>query len=159
MSEGDNLFGGGFDGLSNVVVFDLETTGLSPSNDEIIQIAAVKIGGGKVLANDSFFSYVRPTRRISSFITDLTGITDDDVEDAPPSLDALKQFAAFCGDSLLVAHNGHAFDIPFIRSSTRCTCRGWSGGARQACHTPSTRCCPDSAWERGASGDTTHAAT
>lgn len=108
MSERDNLFGGGFDGLSNVVVFDLETTGLSPSNDEIIQIAAIKIGGGKMLANDSFCSYVRPTRRISSVITDLTGITDDDVEDAPPALDTLKQFAAFCGDSLLVAQENVA---------------------------------------------------
>ncbi len=117
MSKEGNLFGVGFGGLSNVVVFDLETTGLSPSSDEIIQIAAVRINGGKVLANDSFFSYVRPTRRISSFITDLTGITDDEVEDAPPALDALKQFAAFCGDSLLIAHNGHAFDIPFIRSA------------------------------------------
>jgi DNA polymerase III epsilon subunit family exonuclease len=117
MSLNDNPIRGGSDGLANAVVFDLETTGLSPSNDEIIQIAAVRIDSGKVRASDRFFSYVRPTRRISPFITDLTGITDDDVEDAPPALDVLKQFAAFCGDSLLVAHNGHAFDIPFIRSA------------------------------------------
>jgi len=117
LNPDDNLFRGGAYNVANTVVFDLETTGLSPSNDEIIQIAAVRIDSGKVRASDRFFSYVRPTRRISPFITDLTGITDDDVEDAPPALDVLKQFAAFCGDSLLVAHNGHAFDIPFIRSA------------------------------------------
>ena len=103
--------------LSNTVVFDLETTGLSPSDDEIIQIAAVRIERGTIRTTDQFFSYVKPNRSIESFITSLTGITNDHVKTAPTALPALTQFSAFCADSHLIAHNGHAFDIPFIRSA------------------------------------------
>ncbi len=103
--------------LSNVVVFDLETTGLSPSDDEIIQIAAVRIERGTIRSMDRFFSFVKPNRSIESFITSLTGITNDHVKTAPDALLAFKQFSVFCSDSLLIAHNGHAFDVPFIRSA------------------------------------------
>jgi len=112
-----NLFHVSSNILANAVVFDLETTGLSPSNDEIIQIAAVRIQAGKVNARDQFFSYVKPRRKIDPFITSLTGITNRHVKGAPRPLEILKRFSAFCGDSLLIAHNGHAFDVPFLRSA------------------------------------------
>lgn len=103
--------------LSNVVVFDLETTGLSPSDDEIIQIAAVRIERGTICTTDRFISYVKPNRSIASFITSLTGITNEHVKTASDVISTLKKFSAFCGDALLIAHNGHAFDIRFIRSA------------------------------------------
>jgi len=111
--------------LADTVVFDLETTGLSPSHDEIIQVAAVRIRDGKVRSKDPFFSYVRPRRRIDPFITSLTGVTNADVQDAPGALEVVERFASFCGESLLVAHNGHTFDVPFILSA--CSGRGRKG--------------------------------
>jgi DNA polymerase III epsilon subunit family exonuclease len=103
--------------FDDLVVFDLETTGLSPLDSEIIQIAASRIRCGKILDEPSFFSYVKPGQRISSFITEYTGITDEDVADAPGILDVLKNFSVYCGDSVLVAHNGHRFDIPFVEAA------------------------------------------
>jgi DNA polymerase III epsilon subunit family exonuclease len=103
--------------FNNIVVFDLETTGLFPRSDEIIQIGAVRIINGKIKENDSFFTYVKPSEPISEFITELTGITNKDVEKAPKAKQILPVFSKFCDSSLLVAHNGACFDIPFIRES------------------------------------------
>lgn len=105
--------------LKELVVFDLETTGLSPSDDEIIQIAASRIVDGRIDSDGGFFSYVKPRHRIDSFITNYTGITDEDVRDAPGPLEVLEEFSVYCGDALLVAHNGHTFDIPFLRQVCR----------------------------------------
>lgn len=103
--------------FDDLVVFDLETTGLSPTGSEIIQIAASRIRRGEFVDGAAFFSYVKPKRRISAFITEYTGITNQDVARAPKIMDVLKDFSAYCGDSVLVAHNGHRFDIPFIRAA------------------------------------------
>src|SRR6266699_1906643 len=100
--------------LRDLVVFDLETTGLSPSYDEIIQVAAVRVFDGVIRAKDSFFSYVKPQYAIDPFITELTGITNRHVRHAPTALEGLRQFSEYCDNSLLVAHNGHIFDIPFL---------------------------------------------
>ncbi len=105
--------------LRELVIFDLETTGLSPSDDEIIQIAASRIVDGRIDSDDGFFSYVRPRQRIDPFITSYTGITNEDVRDAPGPLEVLEEFSLYCGDALLVAHNGHRFDIPFLRQVCR----------------------------------------
>lgn len=101
----------------DLVIFDLETTGLSPRSNEIIQIAAVRVREGVVLANERFETYVRPAQRIPGFITHLTGITNEDVSGAPPCIDALRAFSRYAGDATLVAHNGRRFDLPFIRES------------------------------------------
>jgi DNA polymerase III alpha subunit (gram-positive type) len=101
--------------LRDIVVFDLETTGLSPGDDEIIQIAAMRLVDGAIRRNDRFFSYVDPGRPIDPFITDYTGITDRDVAGAPGPQEAVRAFSEYCDSSLLVAHNGHAFDIPFLQ--------------------------------------------
>jgi len=101
--------------LRDLVVFDLETTGLSAYDDEIIQIAALRIRDGRIRAGESFATYARPRRPIPPFITRYTGITDADVRDAPAPREAVGAFSAFCGNALLVAHNGHNFDIPFLQ--------------------------------------------
>jgi DNA polymerase III alpha subunit (gram-positive type) len=103
--------------FDSIVVFDLETTGLSPRWNEIIQIGAVRIVAGTIREDDAFFSYVKPSEPIPPFITSYTGITEADVAGAPTAKHALPQFSRFCGDSLLVAHNGLSFDIAFIRES------------------------------------------
>ena len=101
----------------DIVIFDLETTGLSPSWHEIIQIAAVRLRGGRVVAEESFDTFVKPRERIPPFITSYTGISNAHVQGAPDAAEALRSFSRFAGQSLLVAHNGQRFDMPFIRES------------------------------------------
>jgi len=101
----------------NIVIFDLETTGFSPYQHEIIQIAAVRMQGGRILEQEVFASFVKPTCRIPSFISQYTGISNAQVHNAPRSEEALVNFSRFVGDATLIAHNGQRFDMPFIRES------------------------------------------
>lgn len=95
-----------------VVVFDIETTGLSVVTCKITEIGAVKIRDGKVV--DRYSTFVNPECHIPEEITELTSITDDMVKDAPTVREVLPEFLAFVGDDLLVAHNA-GFDTGFIR--------------------------------------------
>jgi DNA polymerase III alpha subunit (gram-positive type) len=99
----------------NLVIFDLETTGFSPRYHEIIQIAAIRMRHGEIVAADRFETFVRPQNAIPDEITELTGITNRDVCDAPVPSAALTAFSRFVGDATLVAHNGRRFDLPFVR--------------------------------------------
>jgi len=101
-------------GSPSYVIFDLETTGLSPDGCEIIQIAATRFRNGDVVSGDSFYSYCRPGQPISYFISNYTGITDQDVRNAPRPIEVLEQFSKFVGDSVIMAHNGHRFDTKFL---------------------------------------------
>jgi DNA polymerase III subunit epsilon len=101
----------------DIVVFDLETTGLSPYSEEIIQIAGMRMRAGCIMQQEVFETFVNPGRRISSFITNYTGISDAHVKDAPCVAEALAGFSKFVGDATLIAHNGQRFDIPFIREA------------------------------------------
>lgn len=93
------------------VVVDLETTGLSKTRDRITEIAGIKVEGGRVL--DEFQTLVNPEVRIPPFITHLTGIDDDMVNDAPTADIAVADFLDFLGDATFVAHNA-AFDYGFV---------------------------------------------
>ena len=104
-------------GTMDIVVFDLETTGLSPYCEEIIQIAGMRMRDGVILKSEVFETYVNPGKRISSFITHYTGITNAQVCHAPGAVQALAEFSKFVGDATLVAHNGKRFDMPFIRET------------------------------------------
>ncbi|WP_240375347.1 PolC-type DNA polymerase III [Bacillus piscicola] len=93
------------------VVFDVETTGLSVVYDTIIELAAVKIKDGEII--ERFESFANPHENLSETITNLTGITDEMVRDAPEVDDVLKEFHTFSSDAVLVAHNA-SFDMGFL---------------------------------------------
>ena len=98
--------------VSDYVLFDLETTGTSCINDEVVEISAIKVMNGEVV--DEFSTLVNPGRPIPYYATNVNGITDDMVADAPAFDKALKDFLDFAGDMILVGHNIHTFDMKFI---------------------------------------------
>ncbi|MCI5675364.1 MAG: PolC-type DNA polymerase III [Ezakiella sp.] len=100
------------DGYNSFVVFDIETTGLNPREDDIIEIGAVKIVGNDIV--DSFNELINPGYAISDFTTQLTSITNEDLKDKPSFEDLYLKFHEFIKDSILVAHNAN-FDIGFIK--------------------------------------------
>ncbi len=99
-----------FDG--EYVAFDLETTGLYPRHDRIIEIGAVRMKNGQEI--DRFQSFVDPKRPLSEEVSKLTGITSDMLAGAPDIEMILPKFMEFVGNSVLVAHNAE-FDTCYIR--------------------------------------------
>lgn len=99
---------------SELVVFDVETTGLNPNNSRLIEIGAVKLRNGVLC--EEFSSYVDPEAELPPNITELTGISKADLKGAPKEIDALRAFFDFAGESPLAAHNAD-FDISFIRTA------------------------------------------
>ena len=100
------------------VAFDIETTGLNAMNDRMTEIGAVIFSGGEIKAE--FNTFVNPQRHIPPDITQLTGIRDSDVADAPLEKEAMEMFLEFAGNRPLVAHNAH-FDVGFMAAaSNRC---------------------------------------
>ena len=100
---------------SNYVLFDIETTGLDSEYDEIIEIGAIKVDNNKVM--DEFHSLIKPDNEIDEFITNLTGITNEMVENAPNIEEVLPNFINFIGDEILIGHNVN-FDINFVYDKT-----------------------------------------
>ena len=95
------------------VALDLETTGLSPDGDAIIEVGAVKFQGEEEL--DSYTTLVNPYRSLDSFIRRYTGISQADVDAAPPFSEVAPRLAAFVGSAPIVGHN-IGFDLDFLRS-------------------------------------------
>lgn len=92
-------------------VIDIETTGLNPAYDEIIEVGAVKVQEGKII--DKFSSLIKPTAPVSGFVSELTGITNEMLVGAPSACDVLHDFLRFVGSSIIVGHNVN-FDINFL---------------------------------------------
>ena len=98
-------------GMTSYVCFDLETTGLSPEKDEIIEIGAVKVIEGKVV--DRFMQFVKPDQLISDMVTQITGITNEMVAMAGPTERVIFDFLQFCEDYPVLGHN-LMFDYRFM---------------------------------------------
>lgn len=98
--------------IDNYVSLDLETTGLNPKYDRIIEIGAVRIRGGEV--TDAFQSFVDPGRILNETVCRLTGITKEMLEGAPEAEKAVAELLDFIGDDILVGHR-ILFDYSFIK--------------------------------------------
>jgi len=98
--------------MTSTVALDIETTGLDPQSDAIIEIGARRFDGNRV--EDEWTSLVNPARHIPEFITGLTGISDEMVRQAPRIRDVLEELAAFIGDCPILGHNIQ-FDLSFFK--------------------------------------------
>ncbi len=96
------------------VVFDTETTGLSTSDDHVVQIGAVRILNGRIIDGEVFDTYVDPGRPIPPASTKIHKVSDAHVAGAPDFITAGRAFHAFVRDAVLVAHNA-PFDLAFFR--------------------------------------------
>lgn len=97
------------------IVIDFETTGLSRQWDEIIEMGALKVIGGDVV--DTFSTFVKPSLPLDPFITELTGITNEMLADAPSIENVMPLFLDFIRNSIIVGHNV-TFDLSFLRNNT-----------------------------------------
>lgn len=109
----------------SLIVLDFETTGLSPDmGDRAIEIGAVRLEKGEVV--ERFQALMNPGKRISGFIENYTGITNQMLSKAAPCGEVMDQFADFMGDSHLVAHNA-SFDKRFLDAELCRISRNYSG--------------------------------
>ena len=95
----------------NYTIIDIETSGLSPDSCEIIEISAIKYVNFEKVS--SFSTLIKPQNRISYFITNLTGITNDMVKDAPDISKAILDFYSYIGKDILMGYNVN-FDVNFL---------------------------------------------
>lgn len=98
--------------MNTVVAIDIETTGLDPDRDAIIEIGAVRFKGNRI--EDEWSTLVNPQRHVPEFITALTGIDDAMLRTAPAFGDVAKDVQAFIGDARILGHNVR-FDLGFLR--------------------------------------------
>lgn len=94
------------------VAVDVETTGLSPVNNELIEVSAIKYLGMQKL--DTFTTLIKPKQAIPYYITNITGITNEMVRNAPSVDSIMPSLALFIGDAKIVAHNAR-FDYSFLQ--------------------------------------------
>ena len=111
--------------LGPFTVFDVETTGMSPVGDRIVELAALRVD--KDGSEKEFHTLVNPGRSIPAAVTAVHHITDQMVIDAPHFSTVGKMFTDFASGSTLVAHNAR-FDLGFLQESlARCGQPLWSG--------------------------------
>lgn len=97
--------------IKNYVALDLETTGLSPNYDRIIEIGAVRYENGEEVSR--YETFINPGINISEKITEITGITDEMVKNSPRIGDVIEELLKYVGESILLGHN-IIFDYSFI---------------------------------------------
>lgn len=100
--------------IDTYVAIDLETTGISPASDRIIEIGAIKVVDGKEV--EIFSSFVNPRMGIPERITDLTGIDFEMVKDSPTIDEIFPKLLEFIGDDALLGHN-ILFDFSFLKTA------------------------------------------
>ena len=98
--------------MPSIVALDIETTGLDPRKDTIIEIGAVRFSGSRV--EGEWSTLVNPGRPIPSFITQLTGISNEMVRNAPPIKAVIQELADFAGGLPVLGHNVR-FDLSFLQ--------------------------------------------
>ena len=98
--------------IKDYVIFDLETTGISCNNDEVVEISAIKVVDGEII--DEFTSLVNPGMPIPFYASEVNGITDDMIKNSPRFEEVFADFIEFVGDFVLVGHNIHTFDMKFL---------------------------------------------
>jgi len=97
------------------VVFDLETTGLRPGDARPCEVGAVRVQGLELV--ERFQMLANPGARLQPSVVALTGLRDEQLRRAPPVTAVIRQFLAFAGDAVLVAHNAR-FDLAFLDCET-----------------------------------------
>lgn len=100
----------------NYTVVDIETTGLSPQKDNIIELSALKVRDNKVV--EEFSTLLKSSKGVNNFISGLTGITNSMLNNAPIIEDVLPEFLAFIGNDIILGHNVN-FDMRFIKAKTQ----------------------------------------
>ena len=103
------------DKLLNFVAIDVETTGLSPVYNELIEVSAIKYENAKKM--DTFSTLIKPKKEISASITNITGITNEMVKDAPRLEEVMPKLISFIGEYPIVAHNAN-FDYSFLQNNS-----------------------------------------
>lgn len=101
--------------VDDYVLVDIETTGLSPVNDDIIEIGAIKVENNKMV--DTFNQLIKIDRSLPPFITNLTGITDEMLKTGRMPDEVFREFVNFIGESVIIGHNVN-FDLGFL--SNKC---------------------------------------
>lgn len=102
--------------INDYTVIDIETTGLNPKQDRIIEIAAIRVRSGEVAGE--FSALLNPGRGLSQRIVDLTGISQEDVTDAPDISQVMPEFIRFIGEDILVGHQ-IMFDYAFLKRAAQ----------------------------------------
>lgn len=97
--------------VDDYVLVDIETTGLSPITDEIIEIGAIKVKQNKIV--DKYNELIKVNRVISPFITNLTGITNEMLQTGENPITVYKEFIDFIGENVIIGHNVN-FDLAFL---------------------------------------------
>ncbi len=105
--------------MGELVAFDLETTGLRYKQEEITQLAAIRMGGMRMEIQDTYETYVDPGKPIPKNIQALTSVRDSHVAGAPKPFEALQQFSKFAGNATLFGHDIYRFDFNFIRKTMK----------------------------------------
>jgi ATP-dependent DNA helicase DinG len=103
--------------MDSIVALDIETTGLDPQKDAIIEIGAVRFNNNRI--ENEWETLINPGRKIPPFITQLTGISDHMVMEAPSIHDIVADFQHFVGDTSVLGHNV-GFDLSFLRKQGLC---------------------------------------